>query len=494
LQHKIATVKVSSGGNIMVTRYPTHPHLIGNFAPVQMECDAPDLIVREGELPAALNGVLYRNTANPMYPPLGDHHWFLSEGMIHAVFVKDGKASYRNRWVRTSQYEAQRRAGRRLVSTSLSEPSPPEGEHVRPHFAATHALYHGNKLFALDEWCGPAALDGDTLETIAADWDFNGKHKGAFTAHPKIDPQSGEMLGYGYQAAGIGTKEMSFSVVSPTGELTCHDHFQGPFCPIMHDFGITAEHVIFPFFSADISLERANRGGPLAAYDPKIGTQFGIMRRDAKVGTIRWFKGDPTYAYHTMNSFTEHKNGRTRVMLDMMKYQFVPFFPDEHGKIPQWLKGPASNGTLVRWTFDLDSNSDSYSEKVLSDLTGDFCVVDPRFVGQPYKHGYYTSQTGVTIDGGFFDTICHLNVESGERRDYFGGNGVFFVEPIFVPRAAAAPEGDGWLVTLAYDAARNLSDFIVLDTDDIRKGPIARVQLPSRVPYGFHGSWRSADS
>jgi carotenoid cleavage dioxygenase len=66
------------------------------------------------------------------------------------------------------------------------------------------------------------------------------------------------------------------------------------------------------------------------------------------------------------------------------------------------------------------------------------------------------------------------------------------MEPVFVPRHARAAEGDGWLVTLVYDKARNLSDFVVLDTGDISKGPIARVELPTRVPFGFHGNWRNA--
>jgi len=467
-------------------------HLLdGNFAPISAECTAPELHVREGKIPETLRGTLYRNGTNPMYPPLGDHHWFLSEGMVHGIHIENGRAAYRNRWVRTGQYEAQRRAGRRLVSTSLSEPSPPEGEGVRRHFAATHALVHGGRLLALDEWCGPAALDPETLETTIADYDFDGLHVGAFTAHPKVDYQTGEMLGYGYQADGIGSSTISYSIIDRTGRLTRHDRFQAPFCPIMHDFGITKEHVIFPLFSADINLERAANGGPLAAYDPSIGTHFGIMPRNGSTDLMRWFHGEPTYAYHTMNSYTERRDGREIVHLDMMKTPFVPLFPKEDGIIAEWVQGEETNGLLVRWSFDLSGNLDTYTETILTDLTGDFCMVDPRFVGLPYRHGFYAAQKGHGGPGAFFDTISHIDLETGDRRDYHEGAHVTFLEPIMVPRSEAAPEGDGWLLTLAYDATRNLSDLIIFDTRDILAGPVARVELPTRVPYGFHGSWHA---
>ncbi|GAB1616946.1 carotenoid oxygenase family protein [Pseudomonas sp. NGC7] len=472
-------------------KYPDHPFLKGNFRPITAECDAPALIVREGEIPEGLNGTLYRNGTSAMFPPLGDdHHWYLAEGMIHAIRIEKGQASYRNRWVKTEQYKAQREAGRRLISTSMNEPTPEENAVVAPHFAATHVLYHGEKLLALDEWCGPAALDGDTLETTHADWTFEGKHQGAFTAHPKVDPKSGEMLGYGYQATGFGSNDITFSVVDASGQLIRHDRFKAPFCPIMHDFGITHEHVIFPIFSADISVDRAAKGGPLCAYNPELGTHFGILARNASIDTMRWFKGDATYAYHTMNSFTEHVGGRTLVHLDMLKTQAVPLFPFLSGEIAPWLQGEKTNGLLVRWTFDLSDDKDSYSETVLTDMRGDFPVVDDRYVGHKYRHGFFLGQQGPLVEGAFFDTVCHLDLETGVRRDYYPGEGEYYLEPIFVPRSKSAPEGDGWLVTVAYNAKRNLSDFVVFDTVDITKGPIARVELPTRVPYGFHGSWR----
>ncbi|HUD51000.1 carotenoid oxygenase family protein [Parvibaculum sp.] len=471
--------------------FPNNPMLQGNFAPVMAECAAPDLIVAEGEIPAGMNGTLYRNGPNPMFPPLGNqHHWFLGEGMIHAIHLEDGKASYRNRWVQTEQYRAQRKAGHRLIGTGFGEPPAPGGEGVAHNVANTNVVWHGGKLLALDEGSRPFAMDGDTLEPKGS-WTFEGKYEGPMTAHPKFDPKTGEMLFFGYMAAGPGTPDISYQVVDASGRLTRSEMFKAPYASMVHDFITTDEHVIFPIFPATIDVERIMKGGPVIAWDPSVGTRVGIMARNASVETIRWFEGDPCYVYHPMNAWTVHEGGKTKVVADVMKYDRVPLFPNADGsKADTRFEGAAS--VLVRWTFDLDGNTNAYSEEQLTDLGGEFPRLDERFTGLGYRHGFYAANTRPLSAGKPFDTLVHLDLATGKRRTFDPGAGRYVMEPVFVPRSAAAPEGDGWLTTLVYDEARNLSDFVVLDTDDISKGPIARVELPTRVPFGFHGNWRGA--
>ncbi|MBX3497265.1 MAG: carotenoid oxygenase family protein [Parvibaculum sp.] len=470
--------------------YPNNPFLQHNFAPVAAECDAPDLVVY-GELPAALAGTLYRNGPNPMFPPLGhQHHWFLGEGMIHAIHVEGGKASYRNRWVRTEQYEAQRKAGERRISMAFGEAPLPGTENIKRNVANTNVVWHAGKLMALDEGSSPVAMDGDTLETTGS-WNFEGKYNGPMTAHPKFDPKTGEMIFFGYMAAGPGTPDISYQVVDRDGKLTRSETFKAPYASMVHDFIVTDEHVIFPIFPATIDVERIMKGGPVIAWDPDAGTHIGIMARNASTDTIRWFKGDPCYVYHPMNAYTTHDGGRTRIVADMMKYSRVPLFPSADGK-----KAPTDlldeQGQLVRWTFDLDGNSDSYTEEALTDLGGEFPRLDERFAGLGYRHGYYAATKGPKVPGASFDTLVHIDLASGKRREWDAGAGCYVHEPVFVPRKEGAAEGDGFVVSLVYDTARNISDFIVLDTDDISKGPLARVELPARVPFGFHGNWRDA--
>lgn len=470
--------------------YPNNPFLQNNFAPVAAECDAPDLVVH-GELPAALAGTLYRNGPNPMFPPLGhQHHWFLGEGMIHAIHVEGGKASYRNRWVRTEQYEEQRKAGERRISTAFGEAPLPGTENIKRNVANTNVVWHAGKLMALDEGSSPVAMDGDTLETTGS-WNFEGKYNGPMTAHPKFDPKTGEMIFFGYMAAGPGTPDISYQVVDRDGKLTRSETFKAPYASMVHDFIVTDEHVIFPIFPATIDVERIMKGGPVIAWDPDAGTHIGIMARNASTDTIRWFKGDPCYVYHPMNAYTMHDGGRTRIVADMMKYSRVPLFPSADGK-----KAPTDlldeQGQLVRWTFDLDGNSDSYTEEALSDLGGEFPRLDERFAGLGYRHGYYAATKQPKVPGASFDTLVHIDLASVKRREWDAGAGCYVHEPVFVPRKEGAAEGDGFVVSLVYDTARNISDFIVLDTDDISKGPLARVELPARVPFGFHGNWRDA--
>ncbi|MEQ8267938.1 MAG: carotenoid oxygenase family protein [Parvibaculum sp.] len=470
--------------------YPNNPFLRHNFAPVQAECDAPDLVVH-GELPAALTGTLYRNGPNPMFPPLTEkYHWFLGEGMIHAIHVEGGKASYRNRWVRTEQYELQREAGERKISVAFGEAPLPGTENVKRNVANTNIVWHAGKLFALDEGSSPVAMDGDTLET-AGSWTFEGKYSGPMTAHPKFDPKTGEMLFFGYMAAGPGSPEISFQVVDRNGKLTRSEIFKGPYASMVHDFIVTDEHVIFPIFPATIDVERIMKGGPVIAWDPDAGTHIGIMARNAGTDTIRWFKGDPCYVYHPMNAHTTHEGGRTRVVADMMKYTRVPLFPSADGsKAPTDLAD--EQGALVRWTFDLDGNSDSYTEEALTDLGGEFPRFDERFAGHDYRHGYYAAmKRPKEAPGSSYDTLVHIDLESGKRREWEPGAGRYVHEPVFVPRKESAAEGDGFIVSLMYDTERNASDFVVLDTDDISKGPVARVELAMRVPFGFHGNWRN---
>ncbi len=471
--------------------FPNNPLLQGNYAPVMAECDAPDLVVAEGELPAGLNGTLYRNGPNPMFPPLGNqHHWFLGEGMVHAIHVEDGKASYRNRWVQTEGYKAQREAGRRLIDTAFGGARAPGAEELSGNVANTNIVWHGGRLMAIDEGNSPVSMDPVTLETLGK-WQFGGKYEGPMTAHPKIDPKTGEMLFFGYMAAGPGTPDISYQVVDASGRLTRPEMFQAPYASMVHDFITTDEHVIFPVFPATIDVERIMNGGPVIAWDPSVGTRIGIMARNASVDTIRWFEGDACYVYHPMNAQTVHEGGKTKILADVMKYQRVPLFPNADGSKAElsFLDEPAM---LVRWTFDLDGNTNSYKEEQITDLGGEFPRLDERFAGQGYRHGFYAANTRPLSRGKPFDTLVHIDLATGKRRAFDPGAGRYVIEPVFVPRSASAPEGDGWLTTLVYDEARNLSDFVVLDTGDISKGPIARVELPTRVPFGFHGNWRSA--
>jgi len=227
--------------------FPADPFFAGNYAPFTFEADAADLPLR-GALPKDLAGTLYRNGPNPQFAPRDpNHHWFIGDGMIHAFHIADGRVSYRNRWVRTPKWEAEHSAHQALFG-SWGNPATTDPSVLGKDggVANTNIVWHAGRLFALEEGHRPFALDPQTLEAQGY-WDFAGAFKGArFTAHPKIDPETGEMIFFAYSAAGRFSPTLGYGVIDSTGKLTRYDQFDAPYASMVHDFLVTRNYVLFP--------------------------------------------------------------------------------------------------------------------------------------------------------------------------------------------------------------------------------------------------------
>ena len=186
-----------------------------NLAPIPMECDAPFLKVT-GELPRELNGTLYRNGPNPQFEAPGAH-WFVGDGMLHAFHLENGRASYRNRWVRTPKWQAEHDAGRALFGGfGRKLPDTPANVTQDGGVANTNIIFHAGRLLALEEGHLPTEIEPGTLNRKGY-CDYKGGITGPFTAHPKIDPVTGEMVFFGYNAAGPLTPALSFGSVNASG-------------------------------------------------------------------------------------------------------------------------------------------------------------------------------------------------------------------------------------------------------------------------------------
>ncbi len=463
----------------MTTPYPTHPQLVGNYAPIRMECDIDDVIIR-GEIPADLDITYYRNGPDPQFPPRGNHHWFAGDGMLHMFRIRDGRVRYRNRWARTVKWTLERREGRSLYNPF----NPPENDPITQSvtedgLANTNIVWHGGKLLALEEGHPPFEVEPETLDSIGP-WRFDDRFEGPMTAHPKVDPKTGEMLFFGYMAGGMFSRDMSYQRVDAAGMLTRSERFDAPFASMVHDFIVTDEHVVFPIFPVTGSLERAMRGQPPLAWEPDKGTHIGVMSRDGSVENLRWFETDPCYVFHTMNAYSDG----SRVVAHVMQYEEVPLFPNVDGS-------PTAPGDarLAEWTIDLADNSNGVRRRYLDDVGGEFPRTDERFAGDRYRHGYYAAVTNGATDASFNALVNH-DFSAGQRNQYALPEGDVTGEPVFVPRSRQAEEGDGYLLSIVYRAAENRSDLIVLDARNVADGPIACAELPHRVPYGFHGNWR----
>jgi carotenoid cleavage dioxygenase len=457
---------------------PINTYLAGNFAPVRSEDDFSLEVI--GEFPAALAGAFYRNGPNPQFAPRDDYHWFSGDGMIHGVFVEDGKVSYRNCWVRTPKWVVENAAGHALFGT-FGNPmtSDPSVIGKDGGVANTNIVWHAGTLMALEEGHKPTRIDPLSLETRG----YADAYRGNVTAHPKIDPMTGEMVWFAYSSGEAPLNaQVSYGVTDKAGAVTRRDDFEAPYCSMVHDFLVTSGHVLFPILPLTGSLQRAMTGGPPFAWEPDKGAFIGVMARNAQVASMRWFDVEPCYVFHPMNAWEEG----TRIIADVMEYPQAPLFPNADGS-----RGVGSAARLVRWTLDLAADTNIVHRQPLDDLAGEFPRFDERRAGLAYRHGWFAGNTTSQRELGF-DAIAHVDLKTGKRSVYAFPAGDVPGEPVFVPRSAGAEEGDGWLVALAYRGAEDRSDFVVFDAQDVPAGPIGLAKVPRRVPFGFHGNWRPA--
>jgi carotenoid cleavage dioxygenase-like enzyme len=457
-----------------------------NIAPIPFEADAPHLKVT-GELPRELNGTLYRNGPNPQFESAGAH-WFVGDGMLHAFHLENGRASYRNRWVRTPKWLAEHDAGRALFGGFGRKLPDAPASVTDGGVANTNIVFHAGRLLALEEGHLPTEIEPGTLATRGY-CDYGGRIKAPFTAHPKIDPSTGEMVFFGYNASGPLTPTLSYGSVSAAGKVTRFERFETPYASMVHDFIVTESHLLFPILPVTGSMTRAMAGQPPYAWEPDKGAYVGVMKRDgsAKDPTkhIVWFRSETCYVFHVMNAWEDG----SRIIADVMQFEEAPLFPHPDGRPTDPTK---SRARLCRWVFDLAENTDRFGQTYLDDLTGEFPRIDDRRAGFKSGHGWYACANPDLPAGEWLSGIAHVDGDGARRGQYFLPAGDTISEPVFVARGEAAPEAAGWLLAVVWRARDNCSDLAVFNATDVDAGPVALVHLGHRVPDGFHGNWVGA--
>ncbi|MET9292188.1 carotenoid oxygenase family protein [Streptomyces sp. NPDC003077] len=427
------------------------PHLAGNFAPVMDELTTHELPVT-GAVPPELNGWYLRNGPNPR--DAASKHWFFGDGMVHGVRLEGGRAiSYRNRWVRTPTFTD----GARVVD-----------EHGNVNLATgaanTHIVRHAGRTLALVESSFPFEVDcrpGHELETIGPH-DFGGRLTTAMTAHPKTCPTTGELHFFGY--GGLTPPHLTYHRADAAGELVISRPIDVPGHTMMHDFHLTARHVVF--MDLPVVFDRDLPGMPYG-WDPDYGARLGVLRRDDPYGEVRWLTIDPCYVFHSLNA---HDEGEHRIVL------YVARYPDFGGGEPS---------VLWRWTLDLTTGT--VREEQLDDQFCEFPRVDDRLAGQAARYGHAT-RSELPGSGPMAGALIRCDLFTGASARHEFGPGRSPGEAAFAP-ADDRPGGPGWLITYVYDAATDKSDLVILDAEDIAAAPVATVHLPRRVPFGFHGNW-----
>ena len=435
--------------------------LRGDFAPVSREVEAFGLRV-EGTLPKELTGLYVRNGSNPKtgWAP----HWFLGDGMVHGVLIDRGRAAwYRNRYVRTTLLAA---------GGGLTAKGAPGGAAGLSNVSLVH---HAGKLLTLGEVGFPYELRADDLSTVGP-YDFAGRLKGNMTAHPKIDPVTGAMHFFGYN---FSEPYLEYHVADRDGVLVSSQAVSVKASTMIHDFAITDRDVVFwempVLFDMNLAIKMVSEPRSTImpyVWKPEYGSRLGVMPLGGPTSAIRWVEIEPCYVFHGMNAWREG----TDVVLDVCRMAKVFEAGSALGAPPR----------LHRWRVNTRGAQLTFRDEVRSDLDADLPSIDRRYAGRAYRHGWRVETRPATDDVVLAGAV-HVDSHTGAETRWDAGPQYSSGEWLFVPTGAA--EAEGVVMTYVYDRAAGTSSLVVLDARDVGAGPLARVELPQRVPYGFHATW-----
>ena len=475
---------------VKVTLEPNdHPYRNGAWTPVFEELDTDELEII-GTIPADIDGLYVCNTENPVHDSIGRYHPFDGDGMIHTIRLQNGKATYRNRFVRTDGFEAEQDEGGPLWVGIMGKPS----ESKRPGWGAhgsvkdsssTDVVVHAGAILSTFYQCGEGyRLDPATLETLGtADW----VPEDGISAHPKVDEATGELLFFNYSTI---APYLHYGVVGPDNKLK---HFipiplPGPRLP--HDMAFTENFAIFNDCPLYWKPELIERNLYIPAWHPDEPTRFGIIPRRGQPEDIKWFDAKPTYVLHWSNAY---EDGDEIVLDGYFQNDPVPppltDFPAGYESMGASIDLHSFKPELHRWRFNLKTG-ETKEEALFNDYPVEFGMINQKIAGRPYRYVY-----SVTGEPGWFlfNGLTKHDLETGEAEHLSFGEQRFGSEAPFIPRANAQSEDDGYLISFITDMAQDRSECIIIDAQNISAGPVCTIILPHRISSGTHATWASAE-
>lgn len=462
-----------------------HPYRTGAWRPNFVEYDADELDVVEGALPPELDGVYMRNTENPVMPSIGRYHPFDGDGMVHAIRFRSGRANYRNRFVRTAGLAAELEAGAPQWAGIIESPAKSlrDGWGARTRMkdaSSTDIVVHAGRALTTFYQCGEAyQLDPVSLAQHGpAPW----APSAGVSAHPKLDPATGELIYFGY---GTQAPYLWVGIVDASGTHTRHLDVPLPGPRLPHDIAFTEHYVVVNDLPLYWDPELIGKGIYRPHWHPDRPSRFGVVPRAG--GAVRWFEAAPTYVLHWINAY---EDGTTIVLDGYFQEDPVPR-PDPadgvYGPLKKMIDMHSMRTRAHRWRLDLATGK--CSEERLFEAISEFPSIHYAKPGRRYRYNWaMTAKPGWFM----FDGILRTDLESGAEQRFRYPDGVYASESPMAPRPGATAEDDGWLMTFVTDTLRDRSECHVFDAARISDGPIAKIALPERISCGTHACWAPA--
>ena len=453
----------------------------------RVETDLRDCEV-DGKIPDGLSGAFYRVGPDPQFPLRPGNIPFDGEGHASLFRIRDGRVDYRSRFVRNERYLAQQQAGRSLFPMYRNpQLDDPLATGLSRSTANTHILPYRDLLLALKEDSPPTALDPLTLETRVANYTFDDTLPSrTFTAHPKIDSESGNLVAFGYEAAGHGSNALSLFEYSPQGRLLWNARIRAPYVSEVHDFAVTRNFIAFFLMPLLIDEQQMTRGGIHWSWDGGEPSWFGYVRRGGDGSDVRWVRGPTRGMFHVMGCFDD--GHRLYVDMPLARGNLAPFLPQRDGTA---YDPAAALCTMTRASVDTSRHLPrGYELEVLGAHTGTLPRQDDRYTTVPYRYGYLPCPDPDGDPLASPSCVARFDHQTRKVRLYRGGPSAVMSEFCFAPRSAAAAEGEGWLVGVATRLdERGLRQLLILDAERPDEGPLATVHLPLPIVGQVHGWW-----
>lgn len=457
------------------------PMLTDNFAPVPEESVLDDLPV-EGAIPADLNGVYLRNGPNPRFEPKGIHHYFDGDGMIHAACFQDGRVTYRNKWVRTEGWLENDRQGEEtywgVMATVKDSRDRPMND-----VANTDVIGHAGSALVTWYLAGvPYLLDPLTLKTERAAPDYVGEPGRGMSAHPKVDEVTGELMFFDYFT---DYPHMSYGVVNAEGKLVHHVPIELPGERLPHDMGITENYSILHDLPVYHEEEALRAGRHKIRFDASLKARFGVLPRYGSAESIRWFEFSPCFLYHVVNAWEEGDE------VVMVACRYMPALDDQghidEQRTAKMIAHLVMDARLWRYRMNLKTG-ETREECLDSERNMEFPGFNSALTGRRTQWAYLVDHDPEILR---WTGIRKVNTDTGQSVGEWSDDpdNCWYSEPWFAPADDAQAEDHGYVVVFVWNDATRSQQLQVFDARDVGKGPVARIEMPSRIPAGFHACW-----